>query len=61
MDLLRSEAETIPNSVVMMSNQSSQVIKSRFEIERDSQISWLAYEIDGAGWISLCTQKLPRR
>jgi predicted GNAT family acetyltransferase len=42
-----------------MSNEPLQAIKSRFEIERDGQVSWLAYEIDGKGWISLAHTEVP--
>jgi predicted GNAT family acetyltransferase len=34
--------------------------KGRFEIEHEGQISFLAYEIDGAGWISLLHTSVPR-
>jgi hypothetical protein len=32
---------------------SSRAAKGKFEIERDGQVSFLAYETDGSGWISL--------
>ena len=31
----------------------------RFEIEREGQVSFLAYEIDGEGWISLLYTSVP--
>jgi hypothetical protein len=34
-------------------SDSSRAAKGKFEIERDGQVSFLAYETDGAGWISL--------
>jgi predicted GNAT family acetyltransferase len=36
-----------------MSTDSSQMITSRFEIDRDGQISYLAYETDSREWLSL--------
>jgi uncharacterized protein len=34
-------------------NDSSPAIRGKFEIERDGEVSYLVYETDGAGWISL--------
>jgi hypothetical protein len=34
-------------------SDSSRAAKCQFEIERDGEVSFLAYETDGAGWISL--------
>jgi predicted GNAT family acetyltransferase len=42
-----------------MSSESSQVTKSEFRMERDGQVSWLAYEIDGKGWITLVHTEVP--
>ena len=33
--------------------------RGRFEIERDGGISYLAYETDGEGWISLLHTEVP--
>ena len=33
--------------------ETMEATKGRFEIDRDGSISYLAYEIDGEGWISL--------
>ena len=33
--------------------ETMEATKGRFEIDRDGNISYLAYEIDGEGWISL--------
>jgi hypothetical protein len=38
---------------IAMINTPSEVIESRFEIKRDGQTSYLAYETDGRTWISL--------
>jgi hypothetical protein len=37
----------------MMNENSSQMVDGRFEIERDGQVSYLAYQTDSDGWISL--------
>ena len=34
-------------------NQSTKVTKSRFEIEQDGQISYLEFETDGHGWMTI--------
>ena len=36
-----------------MSDNNSQATSGQFEVERDGQVSYLAYETDGHGWISL--------
>ena len=33
--------------------------RGQFEIERDGQTAYLAYEIDGEGWISLLRTQVP--
>jgi predicted GNAT family acetyltransferase len=40
-------------------NDEAPAAKGRFEIEREGQISFLAYEIDGEGWISLLYTSVP--
>jgi predicted GNAT family acetyltransferase len=35
------------------SMSASEPISSRFELEREGKVSYLAYEIDSEGWISL--------
>jgi uncharacterized protein len=39
--------------------ETMEATKGRFEIERDGGISYLAYEIDGKGWISLLHTEVP--
>lgn len=39
--------------MVLMNEDSSQAIDGRFEIEREGQISYLAYQADNDGWILL--------
>ena len=39
--------------------ETVEATKSKFEIERDGGISFLAYEIDGEGWISLLHTEVP--
>ena len=34
-------------------NNPTQVTRSRFEIEQDAQTSYLEFEIDGHGWLTL--------
>ena len=34
-------------------SDSAQTTKGKFEIERDGEVSFLVYETDGAGWLSL--------
>ena len=34
-------------------NNATKVIKSRFEIEQDGQISYLEFETDGHGWMTI--------
>ena len=41
-----------------MSNSTS-ATKGKFEIERQGEISFLAYELDGEGWISLLHTQVP--
>jgi hypothetical protein len=38
---------------------SSQTTKGKFEIELGGEVSFLVYEIDGAGWISLLYTWVP--
>jgi uncharacterized protein len=40
-------------------NGKAPATKGQFEIEREGQISFLAYEIDGEGWISLLHTSVP--
>jgi len=42
----------------VMSNSTS-ATKGKFEIERGGEISFLAYELDGEGWISLLHTQVP--
>jgi hypothetical protein len=37
----------------------TQATKGQFEIQREGQISFLAYELDGEGWISLLYTSVP--
>jgi predicted GNAT family acetyltransferase len=39
--------------------ETIEAMKGKFEIERDGGISFLAYEIDGEGWISLLHTEVP--
>jgi uncharacterized protein len=39
--------------------ETMEAAKGQFEIERDGEISFLAYEIDGEGWISLLHTQVP--
>jgi hypothetical protein len=39
--------------------EAKEVTKGQFEIEREGQISFLAYELDGEGWISLLYTSVP--
>jgi predicted GNAT family acetyltransferase len=39
--------------------ETMEAMKGKFEIERDGGISFLAYEIDGEGWISLLHTEVP--
>lgn len=41
-----------------MSNNTS-TTRGKFEIEREGEISFLAYELDGQGWISLLHTEVP--
>ena len=34
-------------------NQSTKVVKSRFEIEQDGLVSYLEFETDGQGWMTI--------
>lgn len=34
-------------------NNSTRVTKSRFEIEQDGQVSYLEFETDGHGWMTI--------
>lgn len=34
-------------------NNSTRVTRSRFEIEQDGQVSYLEFEIDGRGWMTI--------
>jgi predicted GNAT family acetyltransferase len=40
-------------------NDKIPATKGQFEIEREGQISFLAYELDGEGWISLLYTSVP--
>ena len=40
-------------------NDKAPATKGQFEIEREGQTSFLAYEIDGEGWISLLHTSVP--
>lgn len=42
-----------------MSNDSKHATQGRFEIEREGQVSYLAYEIDGQQGISLLHTEVP--
>jgi uncharacterized protein len=42
-----------------MSESSAQPRKGKFEIEREGQVSFLAYETDGREWISLLHTEVP--
>lgn len=42
-----------------MSTEGSHVETKRFEIEQDGQFSYLAYALDGQGWITLWHTKVP--
>jgi uncharacterized protein len=44
---------------VMMSDDSMHATQGRFEIERDGQVSFLAYEVDGQQGISLLHTEVP--
>jgi predicted GNAT family acetyltransferase len=39
--------------------ETTEAMKGKFEIERDGGISFLAYETDGEGWISLLHTEVP--
>ena len=39
--------------------ETMEATKGRFELERDGGISFLAYEIDDEGWISLLHTEVP--
>jgi uncharacterized protein len=39
--------------------ETMEATKGRFEIDRDGGTSYLAYEIDGEGWISLLHTEVP--
>jgi predicted GNAT family acetyltransferase len=39
--------------------ETMEATKGRFEIERDGDTSYLAYETDGEGWISLLHTEVP--
>ena len=40
-------------------NDKISATKGQFEIEREGQMSFLAYELDGEGWISLLYTSVP--
>jgi len=39
--------------------ETTEAMKGKFEIERDGGVSFLAYETDGEGWISLLYTEVP--
>ena len=43
-----------------MSKASTQVTKSRFEIEQEGQISYLEFETDGHGWMTIWHTEVPK-
>ena len=40
-------------------DQSTKVTRSRFEIEQDGQISYLEFETDGQGWMTIWHTEVP--
>ena len=40
-------------------SEAMEATKGMFEIERDGGTSFLAYEVDGEGWISLLHTEVP--
>jgi predicted GNAT family acetyltransferase len=42
-----------------MSKQSTQVTKSRFEIEDGGEVAYLEFETDGHGWMTLWHTEVP--
>ena len=40
-------------------SETMEAMKGNFEIERDGGISFLAYKLDGEGWISLLHTEVP--
>jgi len=45
--------------LLCVDNRSSQVTKSRFEIDQDSQTAYIEFEIDGSGWMTIWHTEVP--
>ncbi|WP_058189279.1 GNAT family N-acetyltransferase [Terracidiphilus gabretensis] len=41
-------------------NNSTQVTRSRFEIEQDGQVSYLKFETGGLGWMTIWHTEVPQ-